>query len=38
VVYYKACLDRDDEEWLDWFFVYEAYNKIIEKVELLPAT
>ncbi len=21
----------DDEEWFDWLFVYEAYNKIIEQ-------
>ena len=25
----------DDEEWFDWFFVYEAYNKIIEQKKII---
>jgi hypothetical protein len=25
----------DDEEWFDWFFVYEAYNKIIEQQRII---
>lgn len=25
----------DDEEWFDWLFVYEAYNKIIEQKKII---
>ncbi|MBW2664069.1 MAG: hypothetical protein JRD93_19340 [Deltaproteobacteria bacterium] len=25
----------DDAEWFDWFFVYEAYNKIIQQKKII---
>ncbi len=25
----------DDEEWLDWLFVYEAYNKTVEQKKII---
>ena len=25
----------DDEEWFDWLFVYEAYNRIIEQKKII---
>ncbi len=25
----------DDEEWFDWLFVYETYNKIIEQKKII---
>ena len=25
----------DDEEWFDWLFVYEAYNKIIKQQKII---
>jgi len=25
----------DDEEWFDWLFVYEAYNRVIEQEKII---
>jgi hypothetical protein len=32
---FKAGKLGDDEEWFDWLFVYEAYNKIIKQKKII---
>jgi hypothetical protein len=27
----------DDEEWFDWLFIYEAYQKVVEQHKLLKS-
>jgi len=32
---FKAGKLGDDEEWFDWLFVYEAYNRIVKQKEVV---